>query len=87
MKRAPRKSPFACRIVSKAGCGRGQGSVINSLRSALTAVLAGLTHSKMQAKGDSESRRCASDILTSELVQDTGQVITDRAISGGKRAG
>jgi hypothetical protein len=74
MKRAPRKSPFACRMVSKAGCGRGQGSAINSLRSALTAVLAGPTHSKMQAKGDPESRRCASDILTTELVQNIGQV-------------
>ena len=35
------KSPFACRMFSKAGCGRGQGSTMNSLRSALTAVLAG----------------------------------------------
>ena len=79
MKRAPRKSPFACRMVSKAGCGRGQGSAINSLRSALTAVLAGPTHSKMQAKGDPESRRCASDILTTGLVQNTGHVTFPQA--------
>src|SRR5215471_5758541 len=74
MKRVLPESPFACRMVSKAGCGRGQGSAMNSLRSALTAVLAGLTHSKMQAKGDTESRRSASDILTIKLVQNTGLV-------------
>ena len=74
MKSAVGKSPFACWMVSKAGCGRGQGSTMNSLRSALTAVLAGPTHSQMQAKGDPESRRCASDILTIELVQNIGQV-------------
>ena len=74
MKSALRKSPFACRMVSKAGCGRGQGSAMNSLRSALTAVLARLTDPKMQAKGDTESRRCALDILTIELVQNIGQV-------------
>jgi hypothetical protein len=60
-------------MFSKAGCGRGQGFTMNSLRSALTAVLAGLSDSKMQAKGDTEPRRCASDILTIELVQNTGQ--------------
>jgi hypothetical protein len=76
MKQALRKSPFACQIVSKAGCGRGQGSAINSLRSALTAVLAGPTHSTMQTKGDTESRPCVWDILTIELVQNTGQVTT-----------
>jgi hypothetical protein len=74
MKPALRKSPFACWMFSKAGCGRRQGSAMNSLRSALTAVLAGLTDPKMQAKGDSESHPCASDILTIELVQNTGQV-------------
>ena len=74
MNRPLRESPFACRMVSKAGCGRGQGSAMNSLRSALTVVLAGLTDSKMQAKGDTESRRCASDILTIELVQNAGLV-------------
>jgi hypothetical protein len=74
MKQPMWKSPFACRMVSRAGCGRGQGSAINSLRSALTVVLAGPTLSKMQAKGDSESRPNASDILTTELVQNTGQV-------------
>ena len=58
MNRALRKSPFACRMFSKAGCGRGQGSAMNSLRSALTAVLAGLSDSKMQAKGDTEPRHC-----------------------------
>ena len=47
---------------------------MNSLRSALTAVLAGLSDAKMQAKGDTEPRRCTSDILTIELVQNTGQV-------------
>ena len=72
--RAPRTSPFACRIVSKAGCGHGQGSPMNSLRSALTAVLAGTTHPLTQAKGAPESRRFASDILTIELVQNTGLV-------------
>jgi hypothetical protein len=82
MKSAPRKSPFACRIVSKAGCGRGQGSAMNSLRSALTAVLAGLSDPKMQAKGDTESRRCASDILTIELVQNTGLVTCTDAEQG-----
>ena len=75
MKSAPWKSPFACRMFCMAGCGRGQGSAMNSLRSALTAVLAGLTDPKMQAKGDTESRRCASDILTIELVQNIGQVM------------
>lgn len=50
------KSPFACRMFSKAGCGHGQGSAMNSLRSALTAVLAGPTHPKMQAKGDLKSQ-------------------------------
>lgn len=74
MNSALRKSPFACRMVSKASCGPGQGSAMNSLRSALTAVLAGLTDSKMQAKGATESRRCASDILTIELVQNIGLV-------------
>jgi len=74
MKSAPWKSPFACRMFCMAGCGRGQGSAMNSLRSALTAVLAGLTDPKMQAKGDTESRRCTSDILTIELVQNIGQV-------------
>jgi hypothetical protein len=74
MKSVLRKSPFACRMFSRAACGRRQGSAINSLRSALTAVLAGTTNSKMQAKGDPESRRCASDILTIELVQNIGQV-------------
>jgi len=58
MNRALRKSPFACRMSSKAGCGRRQGSAMNSLRSALTAVLAGLSDSKMQAKGDTEPRYC-----------------------------
>lgn len=74
MNRPLRESPFACRMVFKGGCGRVQGSAMNSLRSALTAVLAGLTDSKMQAKGDTASRRCASDILTIELVQNTGLV-------------
>ena len=74
MKSAPRKSPFACRMLSKAGCGRGQGSPINSLRSALTAVLAGPTHPQPEAKGAAESRRFASDTLTIELVQNTGLV-------------
>ena len=80
MKWAPRKSPFACRMISKAGCGRGQGSAINSLRSAWTAVLAGQSDPKMQAKGESESRRCTSDILTIELVQNIGQVTSARGL-------
>jgi len=50
------KSPIACRMVRTAGCGRGQGSAMNSLRSALTAVLAGRRDPKTQAKGDTESR-------------------------------
>jgi hypothetical protein len=74
MTSALRKSPFSCRMFSRAGCGRRQGSAINSLRSALTAALAGPTDSKMQAKGGPESRRCASDILTIKLVQNIGQV-------------
>ena len=47
---------------------------MNSLRSALTAVLAGPTQPKMQAKGGFESRLYTSDILTIELVQNIGQV-------------
>ena len=74
MNRALWKAPFACRMFSKAGCGRRQGSAMNSLRSALTAVLAGQTDPKMQAKGGFASRLCTSDILTIELVQNIGQV-------------
>jgi hypothetical protein len=76
MKRALRKSPFACRMVSMAGCGHRQGSAMNSLRSAWTAVLAVPMRPQMQAKGASESRRCPSDILTIELVQNIGLVKT-----------
>jgi hypothetical protein len=69
-------------MVSKAGCGRGQGSAMNSLRSALTAVLTGPTYSQMQAKRDPEPRRCASDILTIELVQNIGQVKAESLAPG-----
>jgi hypothetical protein len=37
MKSALWKSPFACRMFSWTGCRRRQGSVMNSLHSALTA--------------------------------------------------
>jgi hypothetical protein len=47
---------------------------MNSLRSALTAVLAGPTQPKMQAKGGFESRLYTSDILSIELVQNIGQL-------------
>ena len=66
--------PFALNIFNACRRDRRQGSAMNSLRSALTAVLAGLTDSKMQAKGGIESRRCASDILTIKLVQNIGLV-------------
>jgi len=47
---------------------------MNSLRSALTAVLAGPTLPQRQAKADTEFRPCTSDILTIVLVQNTGLV-------------
>ena len=81
MNRALWKAPFACRMFSKAGCGRRQGSAMNSLRSALTAVLAGQTQPQMQAKGGFASRLCTSDILTIELVQNIGQV-TPKSLKG-----
>ena len=49
MKQALRKSPFACRRYARPAVAR-QGSAIDSLGSALTAVLDGPTHSKMQPK-------------------------------------
>jgi hypothetical protein len=48
---------------------------MNSLRSALTAVLAGPAQPRMQAKGDFESRLCTSDMLTIELVQTSGSSV------------
>jgi hypothetical protein len=47
-------SPFALKIFHAAGCGRRQGSSMNSLRSALTAVLAGSPDPEIRAKGDYE---------------------------------
>ena len=70
---------FACQIVAKAGCGRGQGSAMNSPGSALTAVLAGLTDAYRQAKEDPELRHRASGILSIELVQISGRSVTGGA--------
>jgi len=66
--------PFACRMISMARLIRRQGSAMNSLCSALTALLAGPTRPPVQAKGVPESLRRTSDILAIELVQNTGLV-------------
>ena len=50
-------SPFALKIFSKAGEERSQGSSMNSLRSALTALLPGLPDPYIRAKGDYECGR------------------------------
>ena len=78
MNRSRRNSPFACRMVSMADCGRGQGSAMNSLRSAWTASSPGPSDPRRQAKGEPESRHSASDILSIELVHNTGQLTFQR---------
>ena len=58
---------------------------MNSLRSALTAVLAGLPNPQMQAKGDPEARFSAAlsarVILSVGLVQNIGQVTNNDPLS------
>ncbi len=44
-------SPFVLQIFFAAGSGRGQGSPMNSLRSALTAVLASRPILKIERRG------------------------------------
>jgi hypothetical protein len=55
-------SPFVFKILHTAGEDRRQGSSINSLRSALTAVLASRPDTHRKTKGDCE--RCLFRFLT-----------------------